>query len=243
MNFFRKTKAPISKEDEDFLIFLKPILGYKVKSLHYYSKAFTHSSVKKTINDKPFNYERLEFLGDAFLDASVSSYLHIKAPLKDEGYLTQMRSKIVSRENLNKIGKDLNLVRHVKSSVPEKKFGENIFGNIYEALVGAVYLDRGYKACDKFIYKTLIKPYVDIDKLEGKITSYKSVLIEWCQKNKNHINYEVYEDIAKDKVMHYSVKLHINKKMISKGRATSKKKAEEIASKRAYYTFQTRIEK
>jgi ribonuclease-3 len=243
MNFLRKIKNSNSPEDDIFLHSLKPILGYKPKDPHYYKKAFTHSSAKKIINNKPYNYERLEFLGDAFLDTVVSAYLYEKAPLENEGYLTQMRSKIVSRDNLNKIGKNLELVAFVNSSVPQSKFGENIYGNIYEALVGAVYLDKGYKACHKFITKTLITPYVNIGQLEGKITSYKSVLMEWCQKKKKAIKLDVSEEKSKEKIKHFSVKLSINKKLISKGRATSKKKAEEIASKRAYYTLQSKIEK
>jgi len=243
MNFLNKLKNPHNKEDEAFLISLKSILGYKPKKIFYYKKAFTHSSVKKTKDGKPYNYERLEFLGDSFLDAIIANYLYENAPFENEGYLTQMRSKIVSRENLNKIGRDLGLTKFVQSTVNEEKFGDNIYGNIFEALVGAVFLDKGYKGCEKFINKVLIKPYVNIERLEGKITSYKSVLIEWCQKNKSEINYNVYEDKTKEKVKHFSVKLSIDNKVISKGRATSKKKAEEVASKRAYYSFQTEIEK
>ncbi|MEE9349479.1 MAG: ribonuclease III [Flavobacteriaceae bacterium] len=242
MNFLRKVKNKYSKEDKRFLKFLKPILGYTPNDLHYYKKAFTHSSAKKTFDGKAFNYERLEFLGDAFIDTVVASFLYDAAPLKDEGYLTQMRSKIVSRTNLNTIGKHLNLLEFVESNVSEQKFGDNIFGNIYEAICGAVYLDKGYKTCEKFITKTLISPYVNIERLEGKITSYKSVLIEWCQKHKKEIEYETIEDKTKEKVKHFSVKLIINSKVTSKGRATSKKKAEEVASKRAYYSLQSRIE-
>ncbi|MCF6350346.1 MAG: ribonuclease III [Flavobacteriaceae bacterium] len=242
MNFLKKFKRSHSKEDEDFLISLKRILGYKPKNIFYYKKAFTHSSVKEIKVGKPYNYERLEFLGDSFLDAIVASFLYKNAPLKDEGYLTQMRSKIVSRESLNRIGRDLELTEFVKSTVAKENFGNNIYGNIFEALIGAVYLDKGYEGCHKFITKTVIKPYVNIKQLEGKITSYKSVLIEWCQKYKKTINFDAYEDNANEKRNHFSVKLSIDNKIISKGRATSKKKAEEIASKRAYYTLQHKIE-
>ena len=194
MLFFKKTKKYKLPEDIEFLKYLKSILGYKPKDLHYYKKAFTHSSAKKSFHGTPFNYERLEFLGDAFIDTVVSAYLYEEAPLKDEGYLTQMRSKIVSRTNLNKIGKDLDLLKFVDSSIAENKFGDNIYGNIYEAFVGAVYLEKDYITCEKFITKTLITPYVNIERLEGKITSYKSVLIEWCQKRKNEIKFDVIEE-------------------------------------------------
>jgi ribonuclease-3 len=189
------------------------------------------------------NYERLEFVGDAMLSAVIAGYLFNEVPHGDEGYLTKMRSKVVSREHLNEIGKDLNLIDLVTSKIPKDNFGDNIHGNLFEALVGAIYLDKGYKACEKFIYNHVIDPYVDIERLEGRVISYKSLLIEWCQKEKKTFNYDVYEDTGKDAQKHFSVKLSINDKVVSKGRATSKKKAEETASKRAFFAFQKQISK
>jgi ribonuclease-3 len=239
MNFIKNIIKSRSKKDEIFLASMKDILGFRPSKPMYYKKAFTHSSIKKTTTKgKPVNYERLEFLGDALLSSVIALYLFKKIPNGTEGYLTQMRSKIVSREHLNEIGSDLGLIKFVKSNVPKKNFGEDIHGNIFEALVGAVFLDKGYNTCSKFIDRTVIEPYVDIERLEGKITSYKSVLIEWCQKMKKNIQYEIYEDTGNDTLKHFSVKLLINKEILSKGRATSKKKAEEIASKRAYYKLQ-----
>ena len=245
MNFIRKTfKSSHPKQDEMFYNEVKSILGFSPKSLLYYKKAFTHRSLKKLDEiGNPNNYERLEFLGDAMLDAVIASYLFKKAPSGNEGYLTQMRSKIVSREHLNELGRDLNLIRLVKSNVSKSKFGENINGNIFEALIGAIYLDRGYKYCKKFVYSNVIKPYVDLPKLEGKVTSYKSIFIEWCQKEKKHFEFEVYEDTGNDTIRHFSVKLHLEDKIIAKGRSTSKKKAEEIAAKRGYFANQTEISK
>ena len=164
-------------------------------------------------------------------------------PQGDEGYLTKMRSKIVSREHLNELGKELNLIDFVESKIPKGNFGNNIHGNLFEALVGAIFLDRGYKYCEKFIYDRVIIPHVDITKLEGKVISYKSLLIEWCQKEKKTFDYYVYEDTGNDDLRHFSVKLSINKKVVAKARATSKKKAEEKASKRAFFAFQTEISK
>jgi len=242
MNFIKNILKSRSKKDEIFLASIQKICGFKLTTLKHYKKAFTHSSVKKISSaGKPLNYERLEFLGDALLSSIIAIYLFKKIPFGSEGYLTQMRSKIVSREHLNEIGKDLGLISNVISNVPKKNFGDNIHGNIFEALTGAVFLDKGYLSCEKFIYRTVIEPYVDIERLEGKITSYKSVLIEWCQKTKKQIHYDVYEDTGNDTIKHFSVKLSIDNEIVSKGRATSKKKAEEIASKRAYYKFQDKI--
>ena len=189
----------------------------------------------------PINYERLEFLGDSILGSVIAAYLYKKVPTGSEGYLTQMRSKIVSREHLNELGKDLNLIRFVKSNIDQSNVGDNIHGNIFEALIGAIYLDQGYKFCQKFIHENVIVPYVDIEKLEGKITSYKGLIIEWCQKQKKKYKFETYEDSGNEPVKHFSVKISIDGEQIAKGRATSKKKAEEQASKRVYYAFQNQI--
>ncbi|GAB4159099.1 MAG: ribonuclease III [Winogradskyella sp.] len=198
------------------------------------------------IKDKkgnPINYERLEFVGDAMISSVIAAYLYEQVPHGDEGYLTKMRSKVVSREHLNELGKELNLIDLVQSRIPKSNFGNNIHGNLFEALVGAIYLDKGFKACEKFLYQRVINPHVDIETLEGKVISYKSLLIEWCQKEKNTFDYEVYEDTGNDELKHFSVKLSINDKVISKARATSKKKAEEKASKRAFFAFQKQITK
>ena len=187
------------------------------------------------------NYERLEFLGDAMLGTIISKHLFKEVPEGDEGYLTKMRSKIVSRKHLNELGKDLKLLNYVESKIPKSHFGENIHGNVFEALVGAIYLDRGYSYCEKFINRRVIEPYVDIEQLEGKVISYKSLVIEWCQKQKKEFLYEVYEDTGKDEHKHFAVKLFIDERVLSKARATSKKKAEEKASKRAYFALQDKM--
>ena len=231
-----------SKNDGNFFVFIHKILGFKPKTIKYFKTAFTHRSMNiKDSQGNTINYERLEFLGDAMLGAVIASHLYIEVPSGDEGYLTKMRSKIVSREHLNELGKDLNLISLVESKIPKGQFGDNIHGNLFEALVGAIFLDKGYKYCEKFIYKTVIIPYVDIETLEGKVISYKSLLIEWCQKEKKTFDYHVYEDSGNDDVRHFSVKLSINEKVVAKARATSKKKAEEKASKRAYFVFQKQI--
>lgn len=232
------------KRNGNFFMELNKILGFKPKDEKFYKKAFTHRSMNiKDSKGNSFNYERLEFLGDAMLSSVIASHLYLEVPSGDEGYLTKMRSKIVSREHLNELGKDLKLINLVESKIPQGQFGDNIHGNLFEALVGAIFLDRGYKYCEKFIYNQVIIPYVDIETLEGKVISYKSLLIEWCQKEKKTFGYNVYEDTGNDEVRHFSVKLSIDNKVIAKARATSKKKAEEKASKRAFFVFQSRISK
>ncbi|MBT2160196.1 ribonuclease III [Zobellia barbeyronii] len=232
------------KEDGDFFGGISSILGFKPKNLDIYKKAFVHRSAnEKDKEGNPLNYERLEFLGDSMLGTIISKHLYDEVPEGDEGYLTKMRSKIVSRKHLNELGKDLGLIDHVKSRIPKSHFGENIHGNVFEALVGAIYLDRGYKYCEKFISQKVIEPYVDIEQLEGKVISYKSLVIEWCQKQKKTFDYDVYDDTGNDSLKHFAVKLSIADTVVAKARATSKKKAEERASKRAYYALQDKMDK
>lgn len=233
-----------SQEDGIFFSEMYKMLGFKPENLSIYKRAFTHRSAHKT-DDKgnPLNYERLEFLGDAMLGSVIAAHLFNEVPTGDEGYLTKMRSKIVSREHLNELGRDLNLIKWVESKVNTQNFGENIHGNLFEALIGAIYLDRGFKYCEKFINKKVIIPYVDIAKLEGKITSYKSLVIEWCQKQKITFEYDVFEDTGNEGQKYFGVKLKIGGKIVAKARATSKKKAEEKASQRAYFAFQQKIQK
>ena len=244
MRFLKKILSKSSRSNEDGIFFdaIETILGFKPHNIDFYKKAFTHrSSNKLDAKGNPINYERLEFLGDAMLSSVIAAHLFNKAPAGDEGYLTKMRSKIVSREHLNELGRDLNLIQFIKSKVPTTHFGENIHGNVFEALIGAIYLDQGYIYCEKFIQKRVIIPYVDIARLEGKVISYKSILIEWCQKEKKTFHYDVFEDNGITGERLFGVKLSIDGKVIAKSRASSKKKAEEIASKRAYFAFQEKI--
>lgn len=241
---FRNIFKPNTKKNTSLKASLNKILGYTPKNLYYYIKAFTHGSTnQKDSFGNSINYERLEYVGDAILSAVIAHYLFEKVLGADEGYLTKMRSKIVSREHLNAIGKELGLSDFLSTKIPINQFGDNIHGNLLEALIGAVFLDKGYTASEKFIYKSVINPHVDIGLLEGKVISYKGLVIEWCQKEKKKFNFESQKDVGQDLLKHFSVKLFIDGKAIAKARATSKKKAEEKVSKRAYFALQTKIDK
>jgi ribonuclease-3 len=238
----RATKQ--SAADKELAQALKPILGFTPQQIELYRKAFTHSSAqKKDELGHPFSYERLEFLGDSILGTIIAKYLYDSVPGGDEGYLTKMRSKIVSREHLNELGKELKLIQFVDSKVQEQHFGDNIFGNLFEALVGAVYLDQGYVTWSQFIYRKIIDPHVNLDQLEGKVASYKSLMIEWFQKEKKRFDYQISVDSGNEAQKHFCVKLVVDGVVTGKGRATSKKKAEEIASKRAYFSLQDKIQR
>lgn len=244
MNIIKKIFSK-SRSQEGGIFFneIEKILGFKPIKIEHYTRSFTHRSLNKLdTNGNPISYERLEFLGDAMLSSVIAAHLFNEVPSGDEGYLTKMRSKIVSREHLNELGRDLNLVRFLESKTASQNFGENIHGNMFEALIGAIYLDQGYASCEKFIHKKVIELYVDIPRLEGKVISYKSLLIEWCQKEKKTFHYDVFEDNGISGERLFGVKLSIDDKVIAKARATSKKKAEEKASQRAYFAFQEKID-
>ena len=164
-------------------------------------------------------------------------------PEASEGYLTKMRSKIVSRKHLNELGQELKLTDYLTCNLNVDNFGENIDGNLFESLIGAIFLDKGYKSAKDFIFKSVIIPHVDIDKLDGKILSYKTLIIEWCQKNKLKYIYETYEDSGNDSVKHFTSSLTISSFQAVRARSTSKKKAEEKVSQRAFYINQKQIDK
>lgn len=242
MSVIRKILNSRSSKGGNFFVAITKIMGFKPKNISYYKKAFTHRSLnKKDEEGNALNFERMEFLGDAMLSAVIASHLFREVPGGNEGYLTKMRSKIVSRKHLNELGKDLDLIKYIQTNIPREQFGINIHGNLFESLIGAIYLDRGYRYCKRFIYERVIQPYVDIEQLEGTVISYKGLLIEWCQKEKKRFTFEVYEDTGLDELKHFAVKLRIEERVVAKARATSKKKAEEKASKRAYYAFQSKI--
>ena len=227
------------EQEQIFYVAIKKILGFQPHKMDWFVAAFTHRSTQASNSDgQPQNYERLEFMGDAMLGSIIASHLFRMVPAGNEGYLTKMRSKVVSREHLNELGRDLNLIALIRTNVPVDQFGENIHGNLFEALVGAIYLDRGYQWVEKFIQRRVIEPYVDIEKLEGKVISYKSLIIEWCQKHKRSFRFQAYDDSGVETVKHFAVKLFLDKEVVGKARGTSKKKAEELAAKRAYYKLQ-----
>ena len=227
---------------DNFYFEIKKLLKFAPNSIHYYKRAFTHRSLnEKDINGVAVNYERLEFLGDSILSSIISTYLFNQIPEGSEGYLTKMRSKIVSRKHLNELGQELNLTQHLTCDLNIENYGENIEGNLFESLVGAIFLDKGYKYAKKFIFQSVIIPHVDLKKLDGKIISYKTLIIEWCQKNKLKYCYETFEDSGNDSIKHFTSSLQVSIFQLVKARSTSKKKAEEKVSQRAFYINQKQI--
>ena len=226
------------KKDGIFYNKMKDLLGYAPKNLSFYSEACTHPSYQYQKATRK-SYERLEFLGDAILGAVIADYIFTNAPEQDEGYLTKMRSKIVERRNLNQLGEELQLLSFLRTKLTPKQLGNNITGNLFEALIGAIYLDKGYKTCFKFIERKLILPYINIKNLEEKVISHKSLLIEWCQKHKRDFSFEAEEDVEdRSETKYFVAKVYVEGFSVTRARATSKKRAEESAAKRTCYKIQ-----
>ncbi|GIZ14242.1 ribonuclease III [Capnocytophaga catalasegens] len=244
MLFYKKIVSRFRKKDGIFFIKLEKLLGFAPKNLRYYEEAFTHPAVKKAQGTPHISYERLEFLGDAVLGAVIAHYLFTEAPNENEGYLTKMRAKMVQRNYLNQIGEELKLKDFLKNENKPNLLGGNITGNLFEALVGAIYLDQGYQKATQFIYRVLINSHINIKELEGKIISYKSLLVEWSQKQHKTIVFETDQDYEYSSNIKYFVsKLIVNDKVFAKARDTSKKKAEEKTAKRAFFKITGTIRK
>ncbi len=217
-----KQKTPLEKK----LCF---ILGFYPKSLRIYQQALTHKSIKKNL---AIHNERLEFLGDAIIDVVVAEVLYKEFPNEKEGFLTQMRSKIVSRKSLNRLAKEINLhklVRYHRSAC-----NHSIYGNALEAIVGAIQIDRGYLFAEKFVFEKLIQNHIDLKRLVSEVASYKSQILEWGQINKKKVVFSLTSSEGKDHEKQYTIELLVEEDKRHQGIGTSIKRAEEIASKKAY---------
>ena len=231
-----------SKPNHSFKQTIAEIIGYSPKNIVLFERVFTHRSLEKVGEDgRKINYERLEFLGDAVLGTIIGNYLFSQMPDADEGDLTQMRSKIVRREFLNHIGKSLRLYPLLQSKVDKDRCGDDVHGNIFEALVGAVFVDVGFSKCQSFVKRKVIEPYVDLTAFEDRVISYKGVLVNWFQQQKMTYRFDVFEDSGANKSLVFKAKLFVNEDLVASARGSNKKKAAEKVSKRAYFKFADRI--
>lgn len=183
-NLIDRIKLPFRK-DKELILSLYKIIGFYPHNIQLYKQALLHKSVMhRNAKGKPINNERLEFLGDAILDATVGDIVYQHFPGKREGFLTNTRSKLVQRDTLNKLSKEMGIDKLVLSSGHSSSHNSYMSGNAFEALVGAMYLDRGYDACMSFIKKRILSQLINIDKVAYKEINFKSKLIEWSQKNR-----------------------------------------------------------
>lgn len=192
-NFIDRIRLPFRKEKELYSA-LYGIFGFYPHNIRYYKLALMHKSVaRRNEKGRPLNNERLEFLGDAILDAIVGDIVYRHFEGKREGFLTSTRSKIVQRETLNKLANEMGIMQLVKYGKHTPSHNSYMGGNAFEALVGAMYLDRGYEACMRFMEKRILAQLINLDKVAYKEINFKSKLIEWCQKNRVTLDYELVE--------------------------------------------------
>lgn len=191
--------------------------------------AFYHRSMNQEDSGTSYNNERLEFLGDSVLNAIVAEYLFKKYPNKDEGFLTKMRSKIVKRNTLNDIADNMGLDM-ILSEYSIGKMSSSMMGNALEALVGAIYIEFGYDKTSEYVIKKILMNYLDIHMLELKDDNFKSILLEWCQKNNKEVNFKVINKSKFDKRDYFNVGVFINGEEIALGEDFSKKSAEQKAA-------------
>ncbi len=229
-----KSFKPYLGKDGAFFLEIKRITGLKPKTTTFYQLAFRHSSASQKVARGRINNQRLEFLGDAVLGLVVADFLYNRYSGHGEGFLTSMRSKIVSRKYLNSLGTKMGLHKLLVKKTPRNIQAKSIYGDALEALIGAVYLDYGYQKCKVFIEQKILSQYVDWENIERRIASHKGALLEWSQKNKQKLSLEVTNSWGESHARKYEVSVFLNGNLVSKGVGTSKKRAEEEASKLAY---------
>ena len=221
----------LTSSNKDFLKKLRKILGFWPSDLSLYQIALTHKSASYTLDGKKVNNERLEYLGDSILDAVISDYLYKKYPGEREGFLTEMRSKIVNGEKLKELAVSINLDQFIIQRTNIQLASSRIYEDAFEALVGAIYLDKGYRAVTRFISQKIIDEHIDLDELEVTNYNYKSQLIEWSQKTKSLVEFSSFSE--SENAGYFISEVMLEEKIIGRGKGNSKKEAEQKAAREA----------
>jgi len=230
-NITDKIRLLFRKDKEPYLCFYR-MTGFYPRNIDIYKQALLHkSSSIKNEKGRLLNNERLEFLGDAILDAVVADIVYKRFEKKREGFLTNTRSKIVQRETLNHIAVQIGLDKLVKFTTRQSSHNSYMGGNAFEALIGALYLDRGYRACKKFMEERIISQYLDIDKLSRKEVNFKSKLIEWSQKNKFQIAFNLVNQSLDDELNPiFNTQILVENVPAGTGKGYSKKESQQEAA-------------
>ncbi|TAF34949.1 MAG: ribonuclease III [Cytophagales bacterium] len=225
-----------SEPDKRLSKAVKNMTGSLPSNLGLYKLAMTHSSVAAENSDGfKVSNERLEYLGDAILGAVVADYLFKKYPYQNEGFLTEIRSRLVSREALNLLARKVGLDQLIEYDTQKRNGHTNrsVYGDAMEAFIGAVYLDKGYAFCQRFIVSKLLSIHVSVEDTVQTNTNYKSTLIEWAQKNGKTARFEIHEDSNNKQERQFKVNVLVDDEVVSVGHGFSKKKAEQDAARRA----------
>ena len=233
-NQIDKIRLLFRKDKESYFCFYK-ILGFYPRNIQLYQQALLHKSTSiRSEKGRPLNNERLEFLGDAILDAIVGDIVYKHFEGRREGFLTNTRSKIVQRETLNKLAVEIGLDKLVKYSTRSSSHNSYMYGNAFEAFIGAIYLDQGYERCKQFMEKKILKNYIDLDKMSRKEVNFKSKLIEWSQKTKMEVSFELIEQfLDQDYNPMFHTEVRIEGLSAGTGTGYSKKESQQNAAQMA----------
>ena len=233
-NQIDKIRLLFHKDRESYFCFYK-ILGFFPRNIRFYEQALLHKSTSiRSEKGRPLNNERLEFLGDAILDAIVGDIVYKHFEGRREGFLTNTRSKIVQRETLNKLAVEIGLDKLVKYSTRSSSHNSYMYGNAFEAFIGAIYLDQGYERCKQFMEKKILKNYIDLDKMSRKEVNFKSKLIEWSQKTKMEVSFElIAQFLDQDYNPMFHTEVRIESLSAGTGTGYSKKESQQNAAQMA----------
>ena len=233
-NQIDKIRLLFRKDKESYFCFYK-ILGFYPRNIQLYQQALLHKTTSiRSEKGRPLNNERLEFLGDAILDAIVGDIVYKHFEGRREGFLTNTRSKIVQRETLNKLAVEIGLDKLVKYSTRSSSHNSYMYGNAFEAFIGAIYLDQGYERCKRFMEEKIFKNYIDLDKMSRKEVNFKSKLIEWSQKSKVEVSFELIEQfLDEDYNPMFHTEIRIEGISAGKGTGYSKKESQQNAAQAA----------
>lgn len=246
MPLFKKRKnGTLILDRKEFASHIRKLLGVRPGNLPLYEMALIHRSATVTLPDgRRINNERLEFLGDSILNSILSDWIFENFPDATEGHMTKIRSKIVNREFINEIAVKLGINKILVSNISPSNSTRNLYGNAFEALIGAAFLDKGYQGTKKFFINRVLKKYLEIEKILNTDSDYKSLILEWAQKTKQNIQFnttENYDNFVK-KTLFTSVLL-INDVEVGRGTGTSKKEAEQEAACMAWIKLNKITEK
>lgn len=222
-------KGKKNKQDLELIKFVILKFGYKPKNLALFKEALTHKSV--VVDEQEKSNERLEFLGDTILDAVIADHIYERFPDKDEGFMTKLKSKIVSRKTLGELGEQLDIIEHIKYKKGRSINTTTLQGNAFEALIGAIYLDADYETVRNSILFHLMRYYLNLNRILNEEVDFKSKLLIWAQKNRLELDFQIIKEENRGANWHYEAQIIIGDKEWGKGSGSSKKMAEQKAAK------------
>lgn len=231
MRRFASRILQLFSPNKQLILQLEHLLGFTPNRIAYYQVALMHRSKLEEVQE---NNERMEFLGDAILGAIIAEYLFKKYPYRTEGYLTELRSRIVRRETLNNVALRMGLNKMVQYNQNDKGLSRShIFGNALEALIGAVYLDQGFAKTRKFILKEMVRNYIDLDVMESTDTNYKNQLLSWAQRNDRVLTFDTLEERMEGTRKLFVVGIMLDGELAAQGSGYNKKEAGQVAAQKA----------